>query len=366
MNLLSTENLREKVLATVRQHWPMPRRLEQPQPVQADKVETVARAALDAMLTRQFRVGPLPAPEIYAQMLDRVRRKVLKNQPIYVTVGYGPIKNLNAVDHCRADWAEFFALCHLVAWHNKVQAVYAPGLQIRVVFDDTTLAMANRADRNQMKAYMASVGELTRVLGFDSLFLPSFGHSAFAWLFHLGLYQIARWFVRRWEKDPANKEQLERMNEYARRNVVLPPGLSPVQQEEYLRAASHRYRVYWEALQRSRLTRSKKRLVAMYLDGTQHHIRQTVALHLTSLDKGQVTQPWQGEGALLDNGHGRLEPFVLTAGRRQRYRMEIVSGLDVVPLEGFDRIAVVRAGETPPGAASADLPQPQPALVHTP
>jgi len=27
--------------------------------------------------------------------------------------------------------AEFFALCHLVAWHNKVQRVYAPGLQVQ-------------------------------------------------------------------------------------------------------------------------------------------------------------------------------------------------------------------------------------------
>jgi hypothetical protein len=77
-----------------------------------------------------------------------------------------------------------------------------------------------------------------------------------------------------------------------------------------------------------------------YLDGTQHHIRQEVALHLTTLDKGQVTQPWQGEGALLDNGHGRLEPFVLTAGRRQRHEMLTVDGLDILPIAGFDRIAV--------------------------
>ncbi len=65
-----------------------------------------------------------------------------------------------------------------------------------------------------------------------------------------------------------------------------------------------------------------------------------MALHLTSVDKGQVTQPWQGEGVLLDDGHGHLVPFVLTGGRRQRYRTQAVGGLDLVPLAGFERIAV--------------------------
>jgi hypothetical protein len=65
-----------------------------------------------------------------------------------------------------------------------------------------------------------------------------------------------------------------------------------------------------------------------------------------------VTQPWQGEGALLDNGHGKLVPFVLTGGRRSRYRTAVVDGLDLVPLPGFDRIAV--AAEQTEGSKSVD------------
>ncbi len=342
---LAPLELREKIRATVLKHWVTPRFVEGAAPVPPERVEHVARAALDTMLTRQFRVGPLPGPEIYDQLLDRVRRKVQRNLPIYVTVGYGPIKNLNAVSYSRADWAEFFALCHLAAWHNKVQAVYAPGLQIRIVFDDTTLAMANRADRRLMHSYMRSIGELTRTLKFERLFLPSFGHSSFAWLFHFGLYHVARFLVWRWERKPANQEQIDRMHQFARRNVVLPPGLGPAEQEDYIRASSHRYRVYWEALQLSGVTKSKNRIVAMYLNGSQHHIPQAVSLHLTSVDKGQVTQPWQGEGALLDNGHGGLEPFVLTAGRRLRHTVESLDGLDLIPLPGFDKMAIVRSNE---------------------
>jgi nitroreductase len=303
------------------------------------------------MLTRQFRVGPLPPPEVYDQFLLRVRRSVQRNQPIKFTVGYGPLKNQHGVSYSRADWAEFFALCHLVAWHNKVQAVYAPGLKIQIIFDDSTLVMANHVKPGLMHSYMASIGELIRVLGYEQVMLRPFKQSLFSWLFRFGPYFLARRRVRRWEQDPANKEQLARMLDFARRNVVVPDGLDAEAQERYVQDASHRYRVYWEALQLMGFSRSHRRLVAMYLDGTQHHIRQEVALHLTSLDKGQVTQPWQGEGALLDNGHGRLEPMVLTAGRRQRHEMVYVEGLGILPMTGFDRIAVAWPMATAPADA---------------
>jgi len=341
---LPPEALRVHVAQVIRKHWIPPRVCHDPDPIPAGQVEKQARAVLDAMLTRSFRVGPLPPAEIYDQLLERVRRQVRRSRPVAVTVGYGPLKNPIAVPQSRADWAEFFALCHLVAWHNKVQAIYPPGLSLRIAFDDTTLVMANHADKSRIASYTRSVAELIRTLGFAPVLSASLRHSSFAWLFHFGLYQIARYRVRRWEQDPVHREQMERMALYASRNVLLPDGLSQAKQEEYLRAASHRYRVYWDALQLSGLTHSKKRLIAMYLDGSQHHLRQAVALHLTTLDKGQVTQPWQGVGVLVDNGHGSLVPSVLTGGRQQRYETRSVEDLRLVPGEAFERITVARPG----------------------
>src|SRR5262245_29557979 len=240
------ERLRDQVRQTLRKHW------VKPSPgvaasVPADKVEEQARAILATMLTRQFRVGPLPSAEVQEQMLQRVRRQVGKGQPVQVVVGYGPLKNQNAVPYSRADWAEFFALGHLVAWHNKVQAVYPPGLAIQIAFDDTTLVMANRVDQRLIDSYTSSIRRMIHTLGYDGPIRASLKHSLFAWLFHFGLYQLARYRVSRWEKDPANREQIERMDQGAARNVVLPPGLGPSEQQDYVRAASHRYRVYWEA-----------------------------------------------------------------------------------------------------------------------
>jgi hypothetical protein len=166
------------------------------------------------------------------------------------------------------------------------------------------------------------------------------------------------------------------MREYAGRNVLVPPDLDPAAREKYIRDASHRYRVYWDALQLSGVTHSKNRIVAMYLDGNQHHIRQAVALHLTTLGKGQITQPWQGEGCLRDNGHGKLVPFVLTGTRRTRYTLRMIDGLNLLPGEGFDRIAVAWSEEDsasaeegralevplPPSPSQPSLPLPPPPL----
>jgi hypothetical protein len=356
------ELLAERVPADLRRIWVKPRFAERPAPVPADKVEEISRAVLDAMLTRPYRVGPLPDKTIYDALLHRVRFAVKKNRPVFVSLGYGPLKNQNAVPYSRADWAEFFALCHLVTWHNKVQAIYAPGLQLRIYFDDATLAMANKADKGLMKSYIQSVAELTSVLGFDRLFLKPMCHSAFAWAFNFGPYLLAGWLVRRWERKPENQPQIEKMLEYARRNITPPAGLSPDEQEKFFRKASHRYRVYWETLQLIGVTNSWTRIVGMYLDGTQHHLPQLVALHLTTVAKGQVTQPWQGEGVLLDNGHNKLEPFVMTAGRRQRHALCLVPVGGIINMPGFDSISVAWANtEASAGAESA-----RPVEAHQP
>jgi hypothetical protein len=337
---LSKETLSDRVRATIRKHWQTPRLAEASEPLPPSCVDDVSRRVLDTMLTRPFRVGPLPSPQVRARLLKRVRAGVRCNQPITVTVGYGPLKNQHAVSYSRADWAEFFALGHLVAWHNKVQAVYAPGLRIKICFDDSTLEMANHADRGLMTSYMASFPALIRALGYEDIIIKCFGQSGFSWTFHIGLYVLARLRVWWWERKWANRPQIARMDEYARRNVMIPAGLSPREQERYLRRASHRYRVYWDALQLSRFFWGPFKLIAMYLDGSQHHHPQSVALHLTTLDKGQVTQPWQGEGALVDNGHGSLEPFVLTAGRRPRHACQEITGLDLINCPGFESIHV--------------------------
>jgi hypothetical protein len=214
--------------------------------------------------------------------------------------------------------------------------------------------MANRPDRRQMDSYINSLRGLISTLGYNTFIRGIGRHSSFAWLFHLGPFQCARLHLWLWERNPANQVIIQKMDNYARRNLVLTGGLSNEEQDSLCRGASHRYRFYWEtlliALWIQRVTFFGNSLIAMYLDGSQHHIPLRGALHLTTLGKGQITQPWQGEGALCDNGHGQLVPFVLTTSRRAHVTGTELTDLDVIPLDGFDRIKVCHGS----GADAAD------------
>src|SRR5208283_1097825 len=87
------DDLRARVMETVYEHWEAPRAGEDLGRVSGAEADRLARAALDAMLTRPFRVGVRPGPEIYDELLRRVRRSVDRGRPIPITLGYGPMKN---------------------------------------------------------------------------------------------------------------------------------------------------------------------------------------------------------------------------------------------------------------------------------
>ncbi len=350
MSDTNTAELSERVANEIRRRWVKLAPADLSYQVPPEKVDAVAKTAFTTMLVRDWRVTPLPPPEEHAQLLARVVHWVRRSKPIRVRIGYAPMKNACTVDHTTADWAEMFSLCHLAAWHNKVQAVYPPGLEIRIIFDDSTVRMANRYDTAPMEDYMQSVGRLITALGYDPLIVNTIRQSSFAWIFNFGFYQVANFRVRRWERNPENKPTLDRMQEFARRNLVLADDLPEAEKEKLYQAAAHRYRVYWEALQLSGFSRLGKGLNAMYLDGHQHHLRQEAALHLASLGKQQLTQPWQGPGALLDNGAGKLVPIVLTAKRLARVDCESVELPGLIPLPDFATIQVARERVEAPAA----------------
>lgn len=347
---LPREALRTRVTALLRRRWVQPRPPTNYR-VPRGEVDRVAREVLDVCLARPFRIGALPPADEGAYLLGQVRHWVRRGRPVPVTLRYAPLKGLDAA-RARADWAEYFALTHLCRWHNKVCAAYPPGLRIGIVFDDATLPMANRAERGHLDAYTASLARLIEALGYESFIPAAVRRSAFAWLSRLTVSPIARLRAWLWERRPANREAIERMNAVARRGLVLSAGPTGGQHAGYL------YRVYGEALRLGThpigAIFSGRGLIAMYRDGTQARTRPHGALHLATLGKDESTPPWHGTGALRDAGHGRLKPFVLTAGQRVTSRE--VAGLDVLPLEGFDRILVCRAQRRPAGQAVAAPP----------
>ena len=167
-----------------------------------------------------------------------------------------------------------------------------------------------------MTAYRDSLNELIHTLGFEQVLRPPTSLLRLTWPC-FAFYPAAEWRVRRWDGEPGRPVPVGADGRGGPAQPRPVAGTEPRATRSRGPPAAHRYRVYWEALRLSGLSRGRRRLIALYLDGSQHHIRQPVTLHLTTLDKGQMTQPWQGEGGLRDTGHGGLEPYVLTAARRE-------------------------------------------------
>ena len=336
------DELSKRIEAEIRSRWIELPIIDRQYHTPPDEVDSVSKAALDAILVRKFRVTKLPDDEERRQLFSRVRYFVRRSRPIQIRLGYAPMKNQNAVTYSHCDWSEFFAFCLLAEWYTKVVSAYPPGLQIKLVFDDASVLMANKIDRRYMDVYIQSIRRLIHHLQYETLFVGVIRHTWFSWIFNFGLYQLADYRVRRWEADVANKEQIEKMAEYAQRNLIMAGSLGDAERRRRFMEASHRYRVYFEALGLSGLTRLGNSIVGMYMNGAQHHIPIRPALHLATLRKEFVTQPWQGAGALESNSRGRLLPYVATTSRMKKESTISLTHLDVIPLPGFDRIEIAQ------------------------
>src|SRR5437773_5763880 len=105
---LELDTRRVQVVSALRERWIRPSPNVAGFCVPKDRVESTSRAALDTMLTRQFRNGKFPAEDVYVRQLKCVRHWVRRGRPVRINVGFAPMKNPNAARLSRADWAEFF------------------------------------------------------------------------------------------------------------------------------------------------------------------------------------------------------------------------------------------------------------------
>jgi hypothetical protein len=302
--------------------------------VAPDEVEPTTRRVAEVLLGSRFCRKPRPTAEIQRVIVGKVRFYVRRAKPVRLTLGFSPLKNLNAVEKNRPEWAEAFSFHQLARLDMAVQQVYPPGLRVRVTCDDALVRWVNRVPARMMREYMDGLRELIARLDLEYLIDGVAPLSRYTPLLHLAFcFTRAKWRMRRWEANPANREAIETMDRHAFKNLLPTPGLSDEARWEQARRASHRYRVFWEALELSQLPRLQRPIMTLYSG-------ERGLLRLFSLCKGNITQPWQGEGCLRRNESGELVPFVLTQERKNAYRAQWAEGLGAA--RGLlDRIRVV-------------------------
>lgn len=288
--------------------------------------EPLAKAIYAVLTSHRFCKHRPGNPESFHAVIQQALRE---EKPIPIILGHGPLKNRNGCASPQADWAELFTFYQLACLHQRIRALHPPGLSVSLYLDDARSERANGVPPQWTAQYFQSLVNMLRetrlnhliphVFSFNQLYIE-YGVETF-----LAEAEVQ---VLEWEADPRNEAAMAEQRLHAQKNV--PPGV-PV--DWTLEDAAHRYRVYLCAEHLAGLWEQPNSLYARYSPHPGFW-------QLFTLRKGQVGQPWQGEGCLLLNPHGKLEPFLLTAGRKHRYEV-----LDVVeteiPFPGFDRIPVV-------------------------
>lgn len=304
--------------------------------VDKSQVERISNDVLDVMLQDRFIKRPKPNDEVRAIALKKISSFVKKSKPIGLSVGFNGVKNLNAVDYNKADLAELFSFYQLVNLNNAIQEVYEPGTDIRIAADDFIQMKVNNVKKTVTEEYIKSLEHLINSLGIDSVITGVKKVSTYKALI-LPHYFRARKAVAKFEANPENVEMIEMTRVHARRNLYFESGESEQEKEAIIRRAAHEYLVFWSALQLSKIAKLQPRLLLMYN-------KREGFIQINTVYKGNITQPWQGEGCLEDI-KGKLIPQVLTQLRRDIYNIKHVYGISIKGLEHIKEIKVVKNTE---------------------
>lgn len=330
---VSGESLEQKVNEVLTTFFPD---IKIPDPkfrVDKPEIYEISHEILNVIVHREFRSGPKPFRDLEKQLVKKLSCYVKKSKPIGLSVGFGPTKNQNAINYNHVDWAEFFSFGQLTKLNNKIHEVYEPGTNIKIVADDSLVMRANNVDKSLTQEYLQSLRELIKSLKIEPVITKVTPLSRYN-LFIVPYLPIARKIVKKFEDNPANTEKIEEMFIHAKRNLYFKDRVREQEKEEMIKKAAHEYKVFWTAMNLSKIAKLQRRIQLFY-DQKEGFVT------IYTLHKGNKTQPWQGEGC-LEYISGKLIPFVLTQSRIDNYETETVNNR-LFDIKGFDKIKVVRA-----------------------
>jgi hypothetical protein len=279
-------------------------------------------------------------PHDAAGMIGTIEAAIRAQEPVSCILGHGPLKNRNNCPYPTADWAECLAYVQLMRLASAVKALYEPGLSITLYVDDARSQFANAVDAAVTQPYFDSLGQLVQTLGFDAVITdivslqelyPAFQHESFL--------PQATAKVAQWRQDPLNQEALFELYAHAHRNLVFPDTLSADEQHRLVDEATMRYQVCHEAEKLSGIWSQPNRVYMRYSPHEGFY-------QIFTLRKGSVSQPWQGQGALLLTPQGKLDPYIITTQKRQKTVL-VDTFTTTFDLPGLNTLPVFRELETP-------------------
>lgn len=138
-------------------------------PANLGNMSQVLDALTEAFVSSgQNRQGPAPTPEGYVAIRRVLLHYIERQEPISVLVPWGSKKPKNSMS---IDVADLFALKQLEALHNRVRAVYAPGVHVNVGIEDLggRFLWKDRESLSSSATYVNEFVRLTEILGYSWL-----------------------------------------------------------------------------------------------------------------------------------------------------------------------------------------------------
>ncbi len=281
--------------------------------------------------SREFRQGPHKSEEYRQSVLDKIKYQLSESQPIDLLIFFGPQKNPNATDGQTADWAEVFALSNLIKMHNSIAEIYPLGANINIITSGYRAIQVNEVDPKRAEAYETSVKNLVNYLGYDSIITT--GHLGALCAEMNSEFQKALGEVRpqaeEWWNDPNNVKEVEEMKAHARNDMDLKGHDDEEIVKEKISNAAFKYKLY-------RLAEKKVNILCQYsgsVHASYNRHDSSPIISVFTLKKGNITQPWQGEGVLVaERCHDELSPEVLTQRRKEAYVPLATISMDTINL----------------------------------
>lgn len=292
--------------------------------------EAIVQAIYAKLTSHQF---CKQRPQDVAAFQNLIRHAVEREEPISCILGHGPLKNVNNCVSSEADWSEFSAYTQLMKLAGAIKSIYEPGVSVSLYMDDARAAFANNVSWERMEAYRASVQELIAGTGLNQVIQCVVSLNAlYREKNHASFLTQSHDRVLRWQNDPANTEALDAQILHAMRNLPYVDTYSEEDLREAAVDATYRYQLYYEAEKLCGIWDQPEQLYMRYSPHAGFY-------QIFTLRKGSVSQPWQGQGALLSLGNGKLDPWLVTRSKTSRY--QCIAELSIASsVPGLQRLSI--------------------------
>ena len=109
--------------------------------------------------SRTIRLGALPSEEVRNDILNRIRYKIERNEPIILTSAWGAMKTISSYSR-QVDLSEWLAINQFHAIANTIKKIYSPGAIVNIYISDSFYTYLYGYD-NRIEDYIVGMKSLT-------------------------------------------------------------------------------------------------------------------------------------------------------------------------------------------------------------